>query len=123
MERQLIGIQKNQAKFMLNWNSLTSKTQLEELVNRSANSTFAIFKHSTRCSISSMAKNRLERSWDQAINPPLYLLDLLNHRNLSNQIAEQFDVQHESPQLLIIQKGKCINHQSHNEISMDILLK
>jgi bacillithiol system protein YtxJ len=107
---------------MLNWISLTSETQLQELIENSGSSSCAIFKHSTRCSISSMAKNRLERSWNQSITTPVYLLDLLNHRQLSNQIAEQFEVQHESPQLLIIQKGKCINHQSHTEISTDIFL-
>jgi bacillithiol system protein YtxJ len=107
---------------MLNWNSLTSETQLQELIQNSKISTVAIFKHSTRCSISQMVKNRLERSWNQSSNLPVYLLDLLKHRQISNQIAEHFEVRHESPQLLIIQKGKCVNHQSHTEISADITL-
>jgi bacillithiol system protein YtxJ len=82
----------------------------------------AIFKHSTRCSISSMAKNRLERSW----NPrkkyiPVYYLDLLSFRQLSNEVANRFDLIHESPQLLLIQKGELKAHASHSAISAAII--
>lgn len=81
-----------------------------------------IFKHSTRCSISAMAKNRLERSWD--IGPgkvPFFFLDLLKHRDISDRIASMYGVQHESPQVLLIKNGKCIYHASHNAISADAI--
>ena len=78
----------------------------------------AIFKHSTRCSISTVAKTRLSSFWDFNDELPIYYLDLITFRDISNFIAENFDVKHESPQLLIIKDGKCIYNASHLSISV-----
>ena len=79
-----------------------------------------IFKHSTRCSISMMAKRRFELDWnDIPDNVSLYFLDLIQYRDLSNQVAQLFQVHHESPQLLLIKDGECILDQSHGEISVE----
>jgi bacillithiol system protein YtxJ len=105
----------------LNWQNLTSLSQLSELLEASRNTgkPIAIFKHSTRCSISAMAKQRLERDWDIPNEQlPAYYLDLLNYRDVSNEIAEQLGVKHESPQLLLVKDGKCLYDASHNSISV-----
>lgn len=96
---------------------LTDVAQLNSITQSSELSPVAIFKHSTRCSISSMALNRIERDWKKH-NPsiPIYYLDLIRFRNISNLIADIFKVQHESPQLLIIRNGVCVYHASHNAI-------
>jgi len=79
-----------------------------------------IFKHSTRCPISSMAKRRFELEWEELPqNLPLYYLDLIKYRDISNQVAQDFQVHHESPQLLVIKDGECILDQSHGGISVD----
>lgn len=79
-----------------------------------------IFKHSTRCSISMMAKRRFELDWeDLPEDMPLYFLDLITYRDLSKQVAEVFQVHHESPQLLLIKDGECILDQSHGGISIE----
>jgi bacillithiol system protein YtxJ len=99
------------------WKSLTEEHQLADISQLSAERPQMIFKHSTRCSISLMAKSRLERNL-----PPegvdFYLLDLLKFRNLSNLIAERYNVHHESPQILIIKNGACVYDESHNAIEM-----
>jgi bacillithiol system protein YtxJ len=77
-----------------------------------------IFKHSTRCSISSMAKGRLERS-DVPKEADFYYLDLISYRQLSVRIAEEFHVHHESPQVLVIRNGKCVFDESHYSINME----
>ncbi len=102
----------------MDWKILQSAAQLEEITRRSAEIPQIIFKHSTRCSISNMAKTRLERS-QVAANAEFYYLDLLQNRPLSNQVAEIFGVYHESPQILIIRNGECIYDESHNGISME----
>ncbi len=96
----------------MNWNKITSSEDIVRLKSESDNQAVLIFKHSTRCSISSTALSRLERSWSTNNITP-YFLDLINHRDLSNQIASEFNVMHESPQILLIQKGKCIYNNSH----------
>ncbi|MDB5143865.1 MAG: ytxJ [Mucilaginibacter sp.] len=52
-------------------------------------------------------------------NIPVYFLDLIKHRDISNQIAQDFQVHHQSPQLLLIKDGECILDQSHGGISIE----
>lgn len=106
---------------MMNWDYLTDSSQLLRL--QQASKTTLIFKHSTRCSISNAVLNRLERNWNseemQGVTP--YFLDLLTYRNLSDEIAALFKVQHESPQVLIIRGGKTVYHASHFDIQYEQL--
>ena len=102
----------------MNWILLESAEQLNSIKQHKGYS--LIFKHSTRCSISMMAKRRFELDWeDLPQDMPLYFLDLINHRDLSGQVAQLFQVHHESPQLLLIKDGECILDQSHGAISVD----
>ncbi len=98
---------------------LTSEQQFRDLLIESGNRPVAVFKHSTRCSVSSMAKRSLESDWQTATDGmPFYLLDLLQHRDVSNLIAETLGVTHQSPQLIIIKNGKAVYHASHSEIDV-----
>lgn len=106
----------------MNWINLTEDQQLEAIRQESNARPIVIFKHSTRCAISSMAKNRLERS-TQPENIDFYYLDLIRHRDISNKIAENFQVHHESPQILLIKNGECIYEESHNGIDMEEITK
>lgn len=102
----------------MNWNELTDMAQLDAIIEESKTQPVVIFKHSIRCSISSMAKGRLERSKEpQGVK--FYYLDLINHRDISNKVAELFQVHHESPQILLIKNGECTYEESHNGISME----
>ena len=106
----------------MNWLNLTNDDQLVSLNDQSFTSPILILKHSTRCSISCMAKDRLERKW--SFDPeklPSYYLDVLLSRNISNLVSEKYGVEHASPQVLIINKGKCIYSASHSEISFESL--
>jgi bacillithiol system protein YtxJ len=103
---------------MMTWIQLESAEQLNNIKQQPGYS--LIFKHSTRCSISMMAKRRFELDWANLPEEmPLYFLDLIQHRDISNQVAQVFQVHHESPQLLLIKDGECILDQSHGEISVD----
>ena len=101
----------------INWKILETEAQLTEFFELSMSKPIAIFKHSTRCSISSMVKSRLERGWDIKDNDiEMYYLDLLGHRNISNKIASIYNVEHQSPQLIVLNQGKVLYHASHGEI-------
>lgn len=102
----------------MKWIPLETEQQLEEI--KAGNQLSLIFKHSTRCSISMMARRRFELDWEilpDTIN--LYFLDLLRYRQISNSIADIFNVFHQSPQLLLIKDGECIYEASHGEISAE----
>ena len=102
----------------MDWIDLTSSSQLSDIKDRSKNKPQVIFKHSTRCSISGVAKNRLERAASPE-NIDFYFLDLIRNRDISNKIAEEFSVSHESPQVLVIKNGECVYDESHSGINMN----
>ena len=109
----------------MNWLTIESLTDLNKAVEDSymeENKGVLIFKHSTRCAISSTAKYRFESTWTIDENFPAYYLDLIKFRDLSNQIANNLSVYHESPQVLVIKDGKCIYHASHLSISVKDIL-
>ncbi len=100
----------------MNWIQLNNLQQLNEIKEKQNDEISLIFKHSTRCSISSMALNRLERSWKDD-NISTYFLDLIAHRDISAEIQNMFGVYHESPQAILIKNGKAIYDASHMAIS------
>ena len=105
----------------MNWNPLTSAEELSLITKQSEATPQIIFKHSTRCSISVMAKARLEREVEPE-GVAFHYLDLLQYRDVSSAVSSIFQVHHESPQLLVIWKGECIYDESHNAIDMADLI-
>lgn len=106
----------------MNWKEFTNEEGLEEIKKLSKGKPQVIFKHSTKCSISSMAKSRLERA-EEPEGIDFNYLDLIAHRNVSAKIADEFHVQHASPQILVIKDGKCVYDESHSAISMDEIVE
>ncbi|WP_066225392.1 bacillithiol system redox-active protein YtxJ [Formosa haliotis] len=101
----------------LPWKPLVSIGQLEDIKNASNERPQVLFKHSTRCGISRMVLSQFEKDYNNETDVDLYFLDLLQHRDVSNAIAEQFNVYHESPQLLIVKNGIVVKHASHGSIN------
>ena len=106
----------------MNWHNLTNIEQLDLIKKASYSKPQVIFKHSTTCSISNMAFSRFERA-EAPENIDFYYLDLLNYRAISNEIAEKFQVHHESPQVLLIKNGDCTYDESHYGIMMDEIIE
>ena len=107
----------------LPWNQLSDAEQLEDIKQNSKSKTQIIFKHSTRCGISSMVLNRFKKGYELSENQAdLYYLDIIANRPVSNAVAETFNVVHESPQLLIIKNNSVVAHDSHSGINnLDLL--
>jgi bacillithiol system protein YtxJ len=108
--------QNKAAESKINWIPLTDLAQLDQIEAESKESPSFIFKHSTRCSISRMALKQFEREFDLDNKVKAYFLDLIEHRDISNEIASRFDVYHESPQLILIKNGKAVYDVSHSDI-------
>ncbi len=103
----------------MNWKSLEDVGALAQLQEKSRERPVIIFKHSTRCSISSMTLSRLERAWNEQEmeGADIFYLDLIRHRDVSQKVADSFRVPHQSPQLLLIHNGQCVYDTSHMGIS------
>lgn len=102
----------------MHWIHLTDEEQLKNIITESEVRPQVIFKHSTRCSISGVAMQRLQKA-PQPDGVDFYFLDLIRYRSISNKIAEVFKVHHESPQVLVVKDGQCIYSESHLGIAMD----
>lgn len=108
----------------MNWTSIKALDQLEEISLASHEKAVLIFKHSTTCSISRTALDRLQRNFkpEEWGAVKTYFLDLLSHREISKAIADKFDVEHESPQAILIKEGKAVYSASHFDIDYRAIL-
>jgi len=108
----------------MNWHHLNSMDQLDGIVEESKLKPVAIFKHSTRCGVSRGGLKTFEKEYDYSDDLiKAYFLDLLAYREISNEIAARFGVHHESPQLIVIQNGNVVYHDSHHSIAVSDLDK
>jgi len=109
----------NKNESNVNWIPLTSTAQLKEIDTVSKQKPVIVFKHSTRCAISKNVIKNFDRSFPTQLKDKInvYYLDLLNHRDTSNEIGYKYQVLHQSPQLLLIHKGKAVLHASHYDIA------
>jgi bacillithiol system protein YtxJ len=102
----------------MQWNQITTASQLDKIDEISKTAACLIFKNSTRCHVSAAMLARLEKKWEPGDIQPFYL-DLLAYPSISNTIATRYMVPHESPQVLLIKDGRCIMSQSHMHIRFD----
>ncbi len=122
MFKKLFGSSEPKEEKILPWLPLTATSQLETIAEQSKTKTQFIFKHSTRCGISRMVMNQFESAYDLDINADLHYLDLLNYRDVSNEVGYKFQVMHQSPQFLVIKNGIVVAHDSHGAINeMDLV--
>ncbi|ANF52665.1 general stress protein [Chryseobacterium glaciei] len=101
------------------WKKIESEEDLEKAIENSYHQKIGIFKHSTSCFISKTVLKNFEKeieNTDEKVE--LYYLDLLSHRPISNKIAEDLGIRHESPQFIVIENGKAISNASHQDISL-----
>lgn len=102
----------------ITWRSLTDTAEVDAAISASEDKYQLLFKHSTTCPISSMAKHRLESNWN-IDDVECHYLDLLAYRPVSNYIADRLAVHHESPQIILIKNEEVLLDASHLDISAE----
>jgi bacillithiol system protein YtxJ len=97
---------------------LDTSEALASCLARSESEPVFIFKHSTRCPVSSRARSEVERYIDEAgeTGLPVYLNYVVESRPVSNEIERSLGIRHESPQLFLLRAGKVVWHTSHGGI-------
>jgi len=98
------------------WNNISDISQIDECVEVSKQNTVVIFKHSTRCGTSRAVLKAFEKQTKPLEYVKFYFLDLIKYRDISNKIASDFNINHQSPQLIILKEGKAIAHGSHYSV-------
>lgn len=104
------------------WKYIESEEDLKHATEKSFEKKVVIFKHSTRCQISKMVLKNFEKevsSSDKEVE--YYFLDLIKYRPISNKIAEDFGITHQSPQMIVLEDGKAVADASHQSISVNLI--
>lgn len=116
--------EKKEEKPSIHWKNLTNLSQLDAILENRTDEKHLLFKHSTRCVVSSMAKRQLESEWPaDKSDIHVWYLDLLNHRDISNSIAEKTGIFHQSPQAIVLMNGQVLYAESHSDIAVRRILK
>jgi bacillithiol system protein YtxJ len=76
-----------------------------------------IFKHSPHCDLSAMAHDEVSRYTAEASAIPVLLVDVIHQRALSTRIETELSLLHESPQAILMDKGRVIWHASHRRVT------
>ncbi|MBL1410062.1 bacillithiol system redox-active protein YtxJ [Sphingobacterium faecale] len=122
--RQLFSSNEQSNRKDFDWIPLNDQQQLQDIITNSYQKTIVIFKHSIRCSISRFVLNSFENEFDYPKEKiEAFYLDLIHFRDISNEIARRFNVQHQSPQILVIKNGKAVFSASHENIDAGFLVK
>lgn len=121
---KILGGKQEQGETKSFWKTIKTEEDLEKAIKESYENRVAIFKHSTSCFISKTVLKNFEKEIENSDeqNVSFYFLDLLAFRPISNKIAEDFRIRHESPQLIVLENGKAINNASHQDISLSQIL-
>lgn len=116
---KIFGGKEDKPEQKLFWKKIQSEQDLAKAIENSYHHKIGIFKHSTSCFISKTVLKNFEREIENSdMKVDFYYLDLLAYRPISNKIAEDFGIRHESPQLIVIENGKALNNASHQDISI-----
>ena len=108
----------------IDWVNLNEMYQLDKILETSKTKPVVIFKHSTRCPVSSIAKSKLEQQWDLDKEfLDVYYLDLIRYREISNAIASKLAVDHQSPQAILVKDGISVYDASHEMIEVKDIKK
>ncbi|MHA6697892.1 bacillithiol system redox-active protein YtxJ [Chryseobacterium sp. A301] len=104
------------------WIALRNEADWKAVLEASKQKKVVVFKHSTACHVSKMVLKNFQREMEEQDKElDFYYLDLLQYRQLSNQIASDLKIIHQSPQLLVIENGVCTENSSHQAISLSLV--
>lgn len=99
----------------MEWLPLKAIEDWQHVLQMSELSPVVVFKHSTRCSLSSLARQRLV-DYDWPVSTRIWWVDVIEQRELSRHIAAETQVHHESPQVLLIENRICFWDEDHLDI-------
>mgnify|MGYP000268297740 CR=1 FL=1 len=104
---------------MAQWTEITELSEWEAALEGSDQQPFVILKHSTTCPVSASALEEFEAYLEEAPNEThkYLLVKVIESRPVSNQIAEDLQVKHASPQIILVKNKEQGWNTSHWSIT------
>ena len=119
----MIFFRRKQQGLSAHWHILNETAQVQAILDASRERPQLVFKHSTRCSISSMAWHRILAQEEALANTyDLHYLDLIAYRPVTDAITQASGIPHASPQVLVFHKEKLVFDASHHLIEPEALM-
>ncbi|WP_261304251.1 bacillithiol system redox-active protein YtxJ [Paenibacillus andongensis] len=105
----------------MNWKEITTLEEWESVLERSAERGQLVLKHSTTCPVSANALIEYNHYLQENPNSDVdyVLVKVIESRPVSNQIAEDLGVKHESPQIIYVTNKKKYWAASHWSITTE----
>jgi len=93
---------------------IADKETFAELLKQSAEKPVVVFKHSTTCPISAGAYEEMT-----ALDYPVNIVTVQTAREVSDEIEVRTDVEHHSPQVIVLRNGKAVWNTSHWKVKAE----
>lgn len=97
---------------------ITSMEELQQFLGQEGKK--LLFKHSTTCPVSAKAHDEFTNYCNEN-DIPAAMVKVIESRPISNAIAEQFEIKHESPQIFLLNGNQVLWHTSHHRIRKDAI--
>ncbi len=94
--------------------ALRDETELDQILTAPR---VVLYKHSTRCGISSAALLEVRHFAETHVDMPVYMVDVIAQRLLSQAVAARLGVRHESPQAIVLRNGAAVWSTSHFRVT------
>lgn len=75
-----------------------------------------IYKHSSRCELSAVAEREVEAFVENFPDAPVYFIDVIADRMISDSVESRLRLRHESPQVILVEAGDVVLHASHRGV-------
>jgi bacillithiol system protein YtxJ len=99
---------------------LEDRSDWQAVLDQSDEGPVVVFKHSSICPTSARAQDEMKALSD-AGDLPVYRLVVQESREISDAIAEEFGIQHESPQVIVVKEGAPVFDASHRRVKADVV--
>lgn len=105
------------------WNKLSDIDEFQSILKQSKERPQLIYKHSPSCSVSFLSKQDLDANGKKLTDlADLHIVNVIGQRELSNTIASELNIRHESPQGFLIKDGEVVWHGSHWQVNAEKIL-
>lgn len=105
--------------YTLNWKTLTSLDQLEQIIEQSRLKPALIFKHRNSADESIQAKEKVEKEWaipEEQLE--CYLVDVMEDKAVASEVSEFAGIPNAFPQVLLFADGVAMYDESHDMINV-----
>ena len=95
----------------------------EDLSTMLAGERAILFKHSSRCELSTSARRHVEKFVATCPSANVFVINVIENRSMSSEAENRLGVRHETPQVILVEGGQAVRQASHRKVRIKTLNK